>query len=136
MTTVNVKIEGMDQLVANFKKAPVLVTRYMNLAIRASIAEIHKNADDSGDSKLFQFKTQRSMRTGYLALSFTEGIKFSDLYGEIGPRANYAPYVYFGTGRGIQPNAYMDRIAKASEDQIGKHFNDAIGEITNELSTI
>lgn len=135
MAAVTVTVEGLDQLRANFKKYPDVSKKYLNKAIAASIILLERNADDSGDSKLFQFKTPRAKRTGMLALSFKQGMKFGDLYGEIGPTVNYAPYVYYGTKRST-PNPYMDRIAKASEKDISTFFADALKYITEDISKI
>jgi len=131
---VVIKIQGLDELRANFRRHPEITKKWINKGIQASIFEIHKNADDSGDSKEFQFKTPRAKRTGQLALSFAEGMAFSDLYGEIGPTVYYAPYVYYGTSRGIVPNPYMDRIAKKSEPNINKFFEQALEGIAEELA--
>lgn len=133
MANTTVQIQGLAELRANFQKFPEVVTRWLNKAIQASIAEIHKNADDSGDSGFFEFKTPRSQRTGYLALSFGLGIKFGNMYGEIGPTANYAGTVYRGYGS-RSPNPYMDRIVKGSEAKVNTYFADALDEITKEIA--
>lgn len=134
MADVTLTIEGLDKLKANFEKFPEVTKKNLNKAIQASIFEVEKNADDSGDSKNFQFKTPRAKRTGFLALSFKEGIAFSDLRGAIGPTVQYAPYVYFGTSRGIVANPYMDRIANAATGGINKYFKMALDAIINETS--
>jgi hypothetical protein len=124
MITVKVDIRNLDALRSNFSKAPALALSYLSKATKAAIFEIEKQAVDTN----FQFKTPRAERTGYLALSFGYGryIAPTGLYGWIGPTAHYAPYVYFGTSRGIRPNRYMDRIAAAAEPYINKHFGTAV----------
>jgi hypothetical protein len=42
--------------------------------------------------------------------------------------------VYFGTKRG-KPNPYMDRIAKAAEPGVQKHFEKAVDLIVDNLGT-
>lgn len=134
MITINVNIQNLDALRSNFTKAPALALSYLSKATQAAIFEVEKQAVDSN----FQFKTPRAQRTGYLALSFGYGryIAPSGLYGSIGPTAHYSPYVYFGTSRGIRPNPYMDRIAKAAEPYVNKHFADAVDKLVADLARV
>lgn len=123
----------MDKLKEQFAKSPQIVKARINDALKASIQEIQKRTDDSGDSGLFQFKTPRALRTGYLARSFIFGITFGDLYASIGPTANYAEYVYNGA-RGSTPNNFIDRIAKDAQSDIDKHFSNAGDLIVSDLA--
>lgn len=132
MISLTVKIENLDKLRSNFEKAPNVVLNYLSQAVAASIFTIEKNATESN----FQFKTPRSLRTGYLAQSFSFGRKIEALRGSIGPTAIYSPFVYFGTSRGITPNPYMDRIVSASEREINTHFEKAIDSITSDIAKI
>lgn len=134
MIALTVSVENLDRLQANFRKAPSITLKYLSKATQASIFEVEKQAVD----KNFRFKMPRSMRTGYLAQSFSFGrrIENGGLRATIGPTAHYAPYVYFGTRRGIEPNPYMDRIAKAAEPGVNKHFEQAVDLITSELADV
>lgn len=132
MADINIVIENLPELRLNLKNYPKITISWLNKAIHASVLQLQKDAVDSN----FQFKTPRSKRTGYLQASFGLGISFGDLYGKIGPTAFYAPFVYFGTSRGIQPNPYMDRIAKASNSAIQKYFKDALDGIVKELAHV
>jgi phage gpG-like protein len=96
--------------------------------------EIMKRTKDGGSSYLFQFVTQRSQRTGYLARSFAFGIRYGNNFATIGPTAFYSPFVNFGTSRGIKANPYLDRILKDAEPQIIKHFNDAGHFVATEIT--
>ena len=133
MIAVSLHIENLDQLRANFHKAPGLALKYLSAATKASIFEIEKQAVDSN----FRFKWPRSMRTGYLALSFSYGryIAPGGLYGAIGPTAHYARYVYEGTGR-MTANPYMDRIAKAAEPEVNRHFETAIDKLVGDIARV
>ena len=133
MISVSVSITNLDQLRANFRKAPATALRYLSAATKAAIFEIEKQAVDEN----FQFKTPRSMRTGYLALSFAYGRAFSNggLRGAIGPTAHYSPYVYHGV-RGGRPNPFMDRIAKAAEPGVNKQFETAVDKIVSEIAKV
>lgn len=134
MTTLTVRIDNLAALRGNFRRAPDITLKYLARATQAAIFEVEKQAVDRN----FQFKTPRAMRTGYLALSFGFG-RFFDrggLRGSIGPTAYYAPFVYYGTTRGIKANPYMDRIAKAAEPGVNKQFQDAAEKIAEEIARI
>jgi len=133
MIAVKVNILNLDKLRANFDRAPSLALSYLSKATTASIFELEKQAID----KNFQFRTPRSLRTGLLAQSFAYGryIEPGGLRGSIGPTVKYAPYVYFGTRRGLQPNPYMDRIADAATPAINKHFTRAIDLFIGKLAS-
>ena len=134
MISISINIQNLDALRSNFNRAPSLALSYLSKATKAAIFEIEKQAVDSN----FQFKTPRAQRTGYLALSFGYGryIAPSGLYASIGPTAHYAPYVYFGTSRGIRPNPYMDRIAAAAEPYINKYFGTAVEKFVADLARV
>lgn len=134
MIAVQVRIDNLAALRANFGRAPSLALKYLSKATAASIFEIEKQAVDSN----FQFKWPRSMRTGLLQQSFSFGryIAPSGLYASIGPTVHYAPYVYFGTRRGMRPNRYMDRIAVAAEAPINKHFEGAVDKFLTDIAKV
>ena len=134
MITLSVSIKNLDQLRANFAKAPALTLKYIGKATRAAIYEVEKQAVDRN----FQFKWPRAIRTGYLALSFAYGryVHPSGLSASIGPTAFYAPNVYFGTSRGSRSNLYMDRIARAAEKDVNSHFETAVEAIVTEIAKV
>lgn len=134
MIAVTVRIDGLNALRRNFSRSPQLALSYLSKATRASIFEVEKQAVDRN----FRFKTPRAMRTGYLQQSFAFGryISPSGLTASIGPTAHYAPYVYFGTSRGVRPNKYMDRIARAAEPDINRHFERAVELFIRDLADI
>lgn len=134
MIAVQVRIDNLAALRANFGRAPSLALKYLSKATAASIFEIEKQAVDSN----FQFKWPRSMRTGLLQQSFSFGryIAPSGLYASIGPTVHYAPYVYFGTRRGMRPNRYMDRIAAAAEAPINKQFEGAVDKFLTDIAKV
>lgn len=133
MITINIDIKNLDRLRANVSKAPTLAFKYLGKAVDASIAEVEKEAVDRN----FQFKTPRALRSGDLEKSWKFGryIHPSKLYAKIGPTVHYAPYVYYGTGRGLKANRYMDRIASASEAKVNKHFEKAIDLFLKDIAT-
>ena len=131
---VNIRIENLPELRSNFARAPQLALKYLAKATQAAIFEVEKQAVDSN----FQFKTPRAQRTGLLQQSFSHGRYFDQggLRGSIGPTVRYAPYVYFGTSRGLRPNHYMDRIAEAAAPQIEKHFETAVDKFVSEIADV
>lgn len=133
MIGVHVRITNLEALRANFRRSPVLALKYLSKATSASIFEVEKQAVDRN----FQFKTPRALRTGMLQQSFSYGryISPNGLYASIGPTVRYAPYVYFGTSRS-RPNRYMDRIARAAEPHINKHFETAVDRFVGELADV
>lgn len=120
---VIIEVRGLDRLKDNFKRSPTIVRHWLNRAIQASIFEIEAEAVDDN----FQFKTPRALRTGMLQRSFKFGMVFRDLEGAIGPTVSYAPKVH-------QNNPFMKRISNAAKPNIGKHFNDALENITKDLA--
>lgn len=132
MIAMSVRIDNLDQLRSNFAKAPKRSLDLLSRATQAAVFEVEREAVD----KNFQFSTPRSKRTGYLSLSFAYGRQFSNggLRGAIGPTAHYAPYVYFGTSRGVRPNPYMERIADAASPAASKHFEKAIDTLVSEIA--
>jgi hypothetical protein len=134
MIQLNIQIKNLDQLRANFSKAPGIALSYIAKATKAAIFEIEKQAVD----KNFQFKTPRPLRTGFLQQSFSFGrfIAPSGLYASIGPTVHYAPYVYFGTSRGVKPNPFMERIAAAAEPDVNRHFETAVDLIVRDIAKV
>lgn len=134
MIAVNIQIQGLDQLRANFQKAPSLTLKYLAQATKASIMEVEKNVTEGG---IMQFKTPRSQRTGHLVgrwgIGGHRGFTRGGLSGFTGPSVKYAPYVYFGT-KHSGPNKYIDRIAEVATPAVEKHFQDAVDIIADNLS--
>lgn len=126
MIELEIEVRGLDKLQAAIKRAPSVVRDRLNDAVRASVFEVLRYADDSGNSKLFQFKTPRALRTGWLSLSFRHGIQYSDLQGSVGPIAIYAPYVH-------KFNPFMRRIAEAAKPEIQKHFERSVELVVRDL---
>lgn len=131
---VSIRIENMDKLQRNFALAPSTALKWLAKATAAATFEIEKQAVDAN----FRFKTPRAKRTGFLQQSFSFGryIAPGGLSASIGPTAKYAPYVYYGTRRGIRPNPYMDRIAKAAKPGIEKLFGQAIDGFAAEVASV
>jgi hypothetical protein len=133
MISLRIEIRNLNELRANFAKAPGTALRYLSQATKAAIFEVEKQAVDAN----FRFKWPRSMRTGYLQLSFAYGRHFapSGLSASIGPTAHYAPYVYWGTYRQAA-NPYMDRIADAAAPHVNRRFEEAVDGLVAEIARV
>lgn len=91
---------GIDELSYDLGKGSQVVGKMAQVAIRKTAKDIEANAKqiapvDTGNLK-------NSIGTSDLRTVGTSG----SLYVEIGPTANYAPYVEFGTSRQA-PQAFM-----------------------------
>jgi len=126
---VSIKIKGLNEIGKQFAKHPQIVSKRIGEGISASIFDIKKSANDSGDSGLFRFKTPRPKRTGQLAVSFALGMVIKPLYGSIGPTVVYAEKVN-------RNNPYMQRIADANIKNIEKNFDNAMNNIADDLTNI
>lgn len=135
MIQVQVRVENLKELRANFRRAPAITLKYLARATKAAVFEVESNVTEGG---IMQFKTPRAKRSGNLVARWGQGnargFAPSGLQGYTGPSVAYAPYVYFGTRRGIRPNKYMDRIAKAAEKGVQKHFDDAVEKIVDNIA--
>ncbi len=132
MADIDIIVENLPELQRNLRNAPKISTKWLQKATQASVFVIKKHAVDEN----FLFKTPRAQRTGYLQISFNYGVKISLLRAAIGPTADYAPYVYYGTSRGIVANPYMERIARAANPEVQKLFSQAIEAITKEIANV
>lgn len=148
---IELKIENLDKLLNALKQYPLISERWIQKAIEAAIAEIQKAS----------IKGVLPWKSGRLAQSFGEGIRFGRLWGKIGPTVNYAVMVHEGTrphiieaknkkvladkkaglifGRvvhhpGTKPNRFMERIAEKASPAIQKHFTLALDKIVNEIA--
>ena len=143
-----VRIQGLDQLVANLKAAPGIAAPILQRALFASQAILAK----------YTTKATVPWRTGFLTQSF---------YGELTPgllrwfpTASYARFVQFGTAPhiilpkdkealywpgaahpvkmvhhpGTRPNDYMGRIMAASLPEIEEMFGTALQQIVQEIA--
>lgn len=141
MAEFKVEIQGLRELKMALKDYPKISTPRFSKAINASLMEISKMA--IGDETVFQFKLPRSKRTGLLSATFGipdaggQGLVLATpdkLSGTVGPTRFYAPFVEFGTSRGMAPNPYMERILDRSKDKVNKYLETAMKEVTDEIA--
>ena len=128
---LNVEIKNLKELQTALARSEKVVAPTLSNAINAVLQEILKESRDPN----FEFKFPRSMRTGFLAQSFAQGIKQSTpatLQGSIGPTVYYAPFVQYGTYK-QKPNPFMERIVKIAQPAIDKQWSNALDIITRKL---
>src|SRR3954470_5658671 len=139
-----VRIIGLDQLVAKLNQAPQIAAPILQRALSAAQAVLAKNTT----------KGIVPWRTGFLTQSFRAELTTGLL--RWFPTASYAPYVEFGTRPhtilpkdkkalywpgaahpvrrvnhpGTKPNAFMERIIAASQPEIDASFGKALDMIT------
>lgn len=124
MAIAVVSVSQAKALQAALSSYPQLSKKFLQAAIAASAAEVHK----------FATRDNVPWRTGNLVLSFGNGISVGELYARISPTAHYAIYVHEGTKSIKRPNRFMPRIAEKAQPQVNKHFEDALGKITSEIA--
>lgn len=129
MSTVRLEIKNLARLQQAFAIGPMVTRTWVNKAIKAGILEVSKQAVDSN----FQFKTPRAFRTGLLQQSFKFGLVIRDMYASVGPTVRYAETVHEGL-KGYTANPFMQRIGKAAQPDIQKHFDKAADNAAEEIA--
>lgn len=154
MPQFSVEIKNLDQLQKNLKDFPQITEMYLQRAINAGAAEIHKNAN----------RLNVPWKTGNLVQSF--GVVLGRLYASVAPDrstpAKYALAVHEGTGPhvitpkkgkalfwkgakhpvakvnhpGTRPNRYMPRILEKAQPKINEHFHSALDKITKAIALL
>lgn len=119
MANIEVKITNLAEIKAAFRKAPGLMTKYLNQAIQRSIFSIER------DSKI-----NSPVLTGFLRASHQS--LFSNLRGEVGPTASYAIFVHEGT-RFMRPRPFLLEAVKSNERKIQDEFKDAVQNTLNDI---
>lgn len=119
MANIEVKITNLAEIKAAFRKAPGLMTKYLNQAIQRSIFSIER------DSKI-----NSPVLTGFLRASHQS--LFTNLRGEVGPTASYAIFVHEGT-RFMRPRPFLLEAVKSNERKIQDEFKDAVQNTLNDI---
>lgn len=145
-TTFNIKIQGLDKLLANYKKAPDIVQPILQQAIVKSSVALASHTD----------KSTVPYVSGNLVGSFNP-VDIGTLFARWYPRMNYAAAVQFGmpsspgrfvpaigkrlkngknigTWPGFAGRHYMEKIKNASVADINIIFANALKEITLALN--
>lgn len=120
MPEFSVQIKNLPQIRAAFRKAPVLMTRELNTAIRRSILTIEGKS-----------KQNTPVDTGTLRAS-TRSI-FSNLRGEVGTNVFYDVYVHEGT-RYMRGRPYLLEAVNSQQATVDDNFTKAVDNVLNEIA--
>lgn len=150
MAILELETPKLKELLFNFKRYSAISERWIQKAIEASAAELHKAAN----------KENVPWRTGRLVQSFQVAI--GRMFAKVWPSANYAQFVYFGTRAhkilpnakqalywegaahpvksvwhpGTKENRFLERMIKAADPKIAKHFKEAGDNIAKDIAKI
>lgn len=119
MADVKITIKNMAEIRAAFAKAPGLTVSAVNRAIQKSIFTIERDS-----------KRATPVDTGYLRASHRT--LFSNLRGEVGPTAVYAPFVHDGTSR-MRARPFLLEAVQTNEQRVQGYF---VSEIQGVLDSI
>jgi len=119
MPSVDIKIKNLPQIKAAFGKAPFLMSKELNLAIRKSIFTIQRSS---------MIKTP--VDTGRLRAS-TRSL-FDNLKGEVGTHTNYDIYIHDGT-RYIKARPYLSDAVNEENDTVNRYFTQAVDNVLSAI---
>lgn len=120
MADIQVRIKNLPQIRAAFAQAPSLMAKNLQRAIGQSIFTIERES-----------KLRTPVRTGFLRASHTTQLQ--PLRGEVGPTADYAPYVHSGT-RYMRARPFLLQGVQAGENQIQGFFKDAVQKTLDKIA--
>lgn len=120
MATVEVKIEGADQIIKSFRRSPKLFTDIFNKAIKKSILVL-----------LGETRQVTPVDTGFLRETGMQ-TSFAALIGQIDNIAPYATYVHEGT-KLMEARPFFEWGAESGKDQVDAIFDAAMTEFKNNL---
>jgi HK97 gp10 family phage protein len=123
MPTINIKITNIAEIKRAFNKAPALTTRYLNSAIKLSIMKI------TGTSM-----AHTPVDTGNLRASHLRGLKFSNLYGEVSPTANYGIYVHQGT-KYMKGRPFLYNAVRTENNYVQEQFSKAMQQVLDKIGS-
>lgn len=112
---VQIKIKNLAQIKSAFNRAPALMTRYLNIAIRKIVFQIGRRS-----------RMNTPVYTGRLRASTYE--KFSNLEGEVGTKVEYDKFVHEGT-RFMKGRPYLRFAVEGEQHNTDRFFNEAVSEV-------
>lgn len=119
MAEIEIKITNLAQIKAAFSRAPALMARELDTAIRQTVLSI------GGESR-----RRTPVLTGRLRASTYE--RFSRLRGEIGTDTQYDRFVHYGT-RYMKARPYLKEAVEANQQKTERFF---VGAVDRVLSAI
>lgn len=120
MADIAIKITNLTQIRSAFNKAPQLMVRELNTAIKKSILVIQ--ADSMRNTPVL---------TGRLRASHTS--MFSNLKGAVSTNTNYDVFVHEGT-RFMKGRPYMRQAVEKNNNQVQDYFTKAVDNVLSQIS--
>lgn len=115
MADISITIKNLPQIKAAFNKAPGLMTRELNTAIKKSIFLIQ------GKSMV-----NTPVLTGRLRSSHRS--KFENLKGQVSTNTNYDIFVHEGT-RFMKARPFMREAVETSDTEVNRFFTQAVDKV-------
>lgn len=132
MPDIQITITNIPQIKAAFNKAPALMIRELNTAIKKTVITIQ------GKESLQYRQLGIRVITGGLINSIRRGVYYSNLHGEVGPNVtgspgvDYAVYVHDGTSR-MRGRPFLLNAVDDAKNSTDKNFQDAVQNVLNEI---
>lgn len=120
MPTIDVKITNIDQIRSAFRKAPALMVKELDIAIKKTIMQI------AGQSM-----KNTPVLTGRLRASTYEN--FSPLKGTVGTNTDYDMFVHEGT-RYMKARPYLRNAVEEESSETQGFFKDAVENVLNQIA--
>lgn len=119
MPNIDIKIKNLPQIRAAFRRAPFLMTKYLNIAIAQSIYSL--KADSQRNTPVDTGRLRASTYT-----------QLGNLRGEVGTNVNYDVYVHEGT-KYMRGRPYLRMAADQNKDNIERFMTLAVQRTLNEI---
>lgn len=117
--SISITIKNLPQIRAAFNKAPSLMTRELNTAIKKSIFTIQ------GKSMINTPVDTGRLRASHRSL-------FSYLKGEVSTNTNYDIFVHNGT-RYMAARPYMLQAVNATDSDVNRFFTEAVDKVLSDI---
>lgn len=117
--SVNITIKNLPQIKSAFNKAPGLMTRELNTAIKKSVFFVQ------GKSMINTPVLTGRLRASHRSL-------FSNLKGEVGTNTNYDVFVHWGT-RYMKARPYLLEAVKDSDAEVNRFFTQAVDKVLSDI---
>lgn len=135
MSTIEIKIKNLPQIKAAFNKAPALMKRNLNTAIKKTVINIQ--GKESTEYRNLGIR----VITGGLINSIRRGVWYGDLKAEVGPNVqgspgvDYAYWVHEGT-RFMNSRPYLLQAVRSAEQDTDRYMTEAVDKTLNEIGRL
>lgn len=132
MSNIEIKIKNLPQIRAAFNKAPTLMRRNLNTAIKKTVINIQ------GKESLEYKSLGIRVISGGLINSIRRGVWYGDLKAEVGPNVTgspgvgYAGYVHSGT-RFMRGRPFLLQAVDNSQGDTDRFMTEAVDNTLKEI---